>query len=244
VLSTVRSSSGGSGEGGSGWRRFRRGRAGGWTGSGRGARVGGEGVVCGWNLGGVKWSLRIPARSTGGLRWRKEEEEETGEGRLCSGRLYRASMAQLMGESGRERESSHGPSPGRRAAPACPRVHGSRSAPAWQGKGRTAEAALAVEGVAGQRVGEGSGAGLHSGGLRSSDGEVCCIGGREHTGRRQATWPSGERSARGQEAAGQRPERHVHGCRGVRERQRRRTWPGSGGGMRRRRNKGGREGGR
>jgi hypothetical protein len=122
---------------------------------------------------------------------------------------------------------------------------------AWQpfgsgveGEGRTVEAALAVEGVAGQRVGEGSGAGLHSGGLRSSDGEVCCIGGREHTGRRRATWPSGERSARGQEAAGQRPERHVHGWRGVRERQRRRTWPGSGGGVRQRRNRGGREGGR
>jgi hypothetical protein len=68
-----------------------------------------------------------------------------------------------------------------------------------------------VEGVAGRRVGEGSGAGLHSGGLRGSEGEVCCIGGREHTGRRRAAWLSGERSARGQEAAGQRPERHVHG---------------------------------
>jgi hypothetical protein len=31
-------------------------------------------------LGGVEWSRRIPARSTGGLWWRKEEEEEIGEG--------------------------------------------------------------------------------------------------------------------------------------------------------------------
>jgi hypothetical protein len=77
-------------------------------------------------------------------------------------------------------------------------------------------------------VGEGSGAGLHGGGLRGSDGEVCCTGVREHTGRRRATWPSEERLARGREAAGQRPERHVHGRRGVRERQRRRTWLGSG----------------
>jgi hypothetical protein len=53
----------------------------------------------------------------------------------------------------------------------------------------------------------------------------------------------GEVSA-GREAAGQRPERHVHGRRGVRERQRRRTWPGSGGGVRQRRNRGGTEGGR
>jgi hypothetical protein len=95
--------------------------------------------------------------------------------------------------------------------------------------------------VAWRRVGEGSSAGLHSGGLRGSDGEVCCTGGREHTGRRRATWPSGERSARGREAAGQRPERHVHGRRGLRERQRRRTWPGSGGGVWQRRNRGGRE---
>jgi hypothetical protein len=60
--------------GGSGWAQFRRRRAEGWTGSSRGARGGGEGVVCGWNLSGVKWLLRIPARSTSGLRWRKEEE--------------------------------------------------------------------------------------------------------------------------------------------------------------------------
>jgi hypothetical protein len=132
---------------------------------------------------------------------------------------------------GREGESGHGPSPRRRAAPACfgawqPLGFGG---PTWHGEGRTAEEARAVEGVAGRCVGEGSGAGLHSGGLRGSGGEVCCTGDREHTGRRRATWPSGERPARGREAAGQRPERHVHGRRGVREQQRRRTWPGSGG---------------
>jgi hypothetical protein len=69
--------------------------------------------------------------------------------------------------------------------------------PTWNGEGRTAEAALAVGGMAGRRVGEGSGAGLHSGGLHGSDGEVCYTSGREHTGRRRAMWPSGERSARG-----------------------------------------------
>jgi hypothetical protein len=64
------------------------------------------------------------------------------------------------------------------------------------------------------------------------------------SGRRRPMWPSGEGPAQGREAVGQRLERHVHGCRGVRERQRRRTWPGSGGGVRQRRNRGGREGGR
>jgi hypothetical protein len=44
---------------------------------------------------------------------------KTGEGWWGSGRLYRASTAQLMGERGREREGGHGRSSRQRAAPAC-----------------------------------------------------------------------------------------------------------------------------
>jgi hypothetical protein len=46
-------------------------------------------------------------------------------------------------------------------------------------------------------VGEGSGAGLHGGGLRSSDGEVRCTGGRGHSGRRRAAWQGEGKPARG-----------------------------------------------
>jgi hypothetical protein len=62
VLSTVRSSSGGSGEGRLGVEVIpaREGR--GWTGSGRGARGGGEGAVGRGDLVGVKGLRRIPAK--------------------------------------------------------------------------------------------------------------------------------------------------------------------------------------
>jgi hypothetical protein len=50
--------------GGSGWRQFRRGRAGGRTRSGRGAREGGGKAVRRGDLDGVKRSQRIPARNT------------------------------------------------------------------------------------------------------------------------------------------------------------------------------------
>jgi hypothetical protein len=42
-----------------------------------------------------------------------------------------------------------------------------------------------------------SGAGLHGGGLRSSDGEVRCTGGREHSGRWRAAWRGEGKPARG-----------------------------------------------
>jgi hypothetical protein len=106
--------------------------------------------VCGWNLGGVEWLLRIPARSTGGLRWRKEEEEETGEGRWGSGRLYRGKHGSA---DGKERERERG---GRSQAEL--KTAGGAGVPSgvwqppgsggatWQGEGRTAEAAQAVGG--------------------------------------------------------------------------------------------------
>jgi hypothetical protein len=52
--------------GGRGLERFRRRRAGSWTGSGWGASGGGEEVVGSWDLGGVERSRRIPARECGG----------------------------------------------------------------------------------------------------------------------------------------------------------------------------------
>jgi hypothetical protein len=64
------------------------------------------------------------------------------------------------------------------------------------------------------------------------------------SGRRRATWPSEEGPARGRKAAGQRSGRHMHARRGLREQQRRRTCPNSGGGVWQRRNRGGRERGR
>jgi hypothetical protein len=41
-------------------------------------------------------------------------------------------------------------------------------------------------------VGEGSGAGLHDGGLRNSDGEVRCTGGRKLSGGQRVAWQGGE----------------------------------------------------
>jgi hypothetical protein len=41
-------------------------------------------------------------------------------------------------------------------------------------------------------VGEGSGAGLHGGGLWSSDGEVRCTGGRRLSGGQRVAWQGGE----------------------------------------------------
>jgi hypothetical protein len=158
-LSTVRSCSGGSGER--------------WLGVEAILAKEGRGLdrirLGGWNLGGVKWLLRIPARSTGGLQWRKEEEEETCEGRWGSGRLYRASTAQLMGE--REGEIERGRSwaelktAGGAGVPSGawqPLVSGGAM---WHGEGRTAEAAWAV----GKGVGR------------------CVEGRRRAAGRR--TWP-------------------------------------------------------
>jgi hypothetical protein len=52
----------------------------------------------------------------GGARKKKGENRR---GRWGLGRFYRASTAQLKGEKGRERESDHGRSSRRRAAPAC-----------------------------------------------------------------------------------------------------------------------------
>jgi hypothetical protein len=59
--------------------------------------------------------------------------------------------------------------------------------PTWNGEGRTAETARAVEEVARRRMGEGSGADLHSGSLRGSDGEVLYRRQRAHS-RRRAAW--------------------------------------------------------
>jgi hypothetical protein len=61
------------------------------------------------------------------------------------------------------------------------------------------------------------------------------------SGRRRAAWRGKGKPAQGWEAAGQGPRRHVHRCRGVLDRQGRRTWPGSGAGVRQRRSRGGRE---
>jgi hypothetical protein len=90
-------------------------------------------------------------------------------------------------------------------------------------------------------VSEGSGARLHGGGLRGYDGEVRCTGGRRLLGGRRGkvgkagTWAgsgeAGEEATRGSDQ-------------GSAEAAGRRTWPGSGGGMRQRRNRGGRERGR
>jgi hypothetical protein len=100
--------------GGSGWEQFQRRKAGGWTGSGRVARgEGGEAVGRG-DLGGAA------------ARCREEEEEGKSSRRKAADRFYR--RAQPVEERGRGR-GSHGPSLGRRAAPACPRVRGSHSAP-------------------------------------------------------------------------------------------------------------------
>jgi hypothetical protein len=59
-------------------------------------------------------------------RCREEEEEGKSSRRKGAHRFYR--RAQPVEERGRGR-GSHGPIPGRRAAPACPRVRGSRLAP-------------------------------------------------------------------------------------------------------------------
>jgi hypothetical protein len=63
VLSTVRSSSGGSGEGRLGVGVILAREAGGRTGSGRGARGGGGEAVRRGDLDGVKGSQRIPVRN-------------------------------------------------------------------------------------------------------------------------------------------------------------------------------------
>jgi hypothetical protein len=75
-------------------------------------------------------------------RCREEEEgEKQPEKRVRVG-FYRRAQPVEERERGR---GTHGPSPGRRTAPACPRVRGSRSAP-------TARRGKARGGVVGRRV--------------------------------------------------------------------------------------------
>jgi hypothetical protein len=68
---------------------------------------------------------------------------------------------------------------------------------------------------------------------------VLAAGGSQAAAGDVARW--GE-PVRGREAAGQGPRRHVHKRRGVLERQGRRTWPGSGGGVWQRRSREGERG--
>jgi hypothetical protein len=51
-------------------------------------------------------------------------------------------------------------------------------------------------------VGEGSGAGLHDGGLRSSDGEVRCTGGRRLSGGQRVACQGGESRREGRQQRG------------------------------------------
>jgi hypothetical protein len=85
---------------------------------------------------------------------------------------------------------------------------------------------------------EGSGAGLHGGGLRGCNGEVRCTGGRRlSSGRRGKVGKAGARAGSG--GAGEEATRGSD--QGSAEAAGRRTWPGSGNGVRQRRNRGGRE---
>jgi hypothetical protein len=143
--------------GGTGWKRFRRRRAGSWIGSGQGASGGGEEAVGSWDLGGVKRSRRIPARkcgggsvSSGGRRGKAAGEKGCGSGFIGE--------RSIVEERERERQSR-----------AELRMAGGAGVPsgAWQPLGsggptwlrgeRPAGAARAVRGVVGRRVGEGIG---------------------------------------------------------------------------------------
>jgi hypothetical protein len=107
-------------------------------------------------------------------------------GRWGSGRFYRASTAQLMGERGREREGGHGWTSRRRAAPACSTGwRGSRSG--WTARRGTARG--------GQRKWRGGG---------RKDRATCGTGSRwcRAAGAREAAGGSGH--ARAQRSRGDR----------------------------------------
>jgi hypothetical protein len=138
--------------GGTGLAKFRRRKAGGWTGSDWVARgEGGEAVGTG-DSGGVKRSRRIPARNTaassvsrGGRRGKQAGERGFGSGFIGG--------HDLVEERERGWQSRAEPRTAGGAGVLCgawqPLGIGD---PTWQGEGRTAEAARAVGGVVGRRV--------------------------------------------------------------------------------------------
>jgi hypothetical protein len=101
------------------------------------------------DLGGVARSRGIPARSTGGLRWRKEEEEETGEG-MGLGLIF------IGGHGAVEEREREGQSRAElRTAGGAGVLDGVAwqplgiDCPTWKSGGRPAEAARAVGEVVG-----------------------------------------------------------------------------------------------